>query len=219
MPDSKEPNKDEWTPSDIGHLALDVVGFIPLVGEAADLTNAAWYAAEGNYLDAGLSLISMIPIVGDVIGKGGKAAKKLSPKALNKILDSVKQLDIPKYLKNFKSSPKIAPHIEEISNALTKWQDKLALNYELLKANLKLTTNGVAKCPDLNTSNGVRLVADLDKTTTVLGTYIKDTKYREPIEKLEKEAEILGKAKADKHEARLSTVRKFKLEDVKGWKK
>ncbi|MEU4743506.1 DNRLRE domain-containing protein, partial [Actinosynnema sp. NPDC023658] len=32
--------------SDIGHLALDVVGLVPVVGEVADLANAAWYAAE-----------------------------------------------------------------------------------------------------------------------------------------------------------------------------
>jgi hypothetical protein len=29
--------------SDIGHAILDVVGMVPLVGEAADGINAAWY--------------------------------------------------------------------------------------------------------------------------------------------------------------------------------
>ena len=68
-----------------GHLALDAVGLIPGVGEIADATNAAWYAAEAaresdpaekksKYLMAALSLISVIPLLGDAVGKGGKLA-------------------------------------------------------------------------------------------------------------------------------------------------
>ena len=69
----------------VGHLALDLVGLIPGVGEIADATNAAWYAGEAaresdpeekksKYLMAALSLVSVIPIVGDAVGKGGKLA-------------------------------------------------------------------------------------------------------------------------------------------------
>ncbi|MER7107911.1 golvesin C-terminal-like domain-containing protein [Streptomyces sp. NPDC000229] len=50
--------------SDIGHAALDVVGLIPVVGEVADVANGIWYAAEGNYVDAALSMSSAIPFVG-----------------------------------------------------------------------------------------------------------------------------------------------------------
>ncbi|WP_418959587.1 DNRLRE domain-containing protein [Streptomyces tritici] len=50
--------------SDIGHAALDVVGLIPVVGEVADVANGIWYAAEGNYVDAALSLSSAIPLAG-----------------------------------------------------------------------------------------------------------------------------------------------------------
>ena len=68
-----------------GHLALDVVGLIPGVGEIADATNAVWYAGEAaresdpeekksKYLMAALSLVSVIPVVGDAVGKGGKLA-------------------------------------------------------------------------------------------------------------------------------------------------
>ncbi|PAZ13713.1 sugar-binding protein [Streptomyces sp. SA15] len=57
--------------SDIGHAALDVVGLIPVVGEAADLANCGWYAAEGEYLDAALSCASAIPFA----GYGATAAK------------------------------------------------------------------------------------------------------------------------------------------------
>jgi len=51
--------------SGIGHTVLDVAGFIPVVGTAADLINAGWYAVEGDYLNAGLSAIGAIPGIGD----------------------------------------------------------------------------------------------------------------------------------------------------------
>ena len=57
--------------SSLGHAALDVVGLVPVVGEVADLANAAWYLAEGNYADAALSAAGAIPFV----GWGAAAAK------------------------------------------------------------------------------------------------------------------------------------------------
>lgn len=53
-----------WTFTDIAHLTLDIVGMFPVVGNAADGINAAWYAAEGDYLNAALSSIGMIPVIG-----------------------------------------------------------------------------------------------------------------------------------------------------------
>jgi RHS repeat-associated protein len=50
--------------SDLGHAALDVVGLVPVVGEVADVANGVWYAAEGNYVDAALSMASAIPLAG-----------------------------------------------------------------------------------------------------------------------------------------------------------
>lgn len=61
--------------SDIGHLALDVVGLVPVVGEAADLANAAWYAAEGDYVNAALSAASAVPFAG-YAATGAKLAIK-----------------------------------------------------------------------------------------------------------------------------------------------
>lgn len=50
--------------SEIGHLVLDGLGLIPVVGEPADAVNAVWYAAEGNVIDAGLSGAALIPFLG-----------------------------------------------------------------------------------------------------------------------------------------------------------
>ena len=61
-----------------GHVGLDLVGLLPGFGEAADLANAAWHASKGEYLMAGLSMLSMIPVLGDIIGKGGKVSGYLA---------------------------------------------------------------------------------------------------------------------------------------------
>lgn len=65
-----------------GHLALDIGGVVADAatgaGAAFDLTNAIWYAKEGEYLNAAFSLISMIPAIGDAVGKGGKLAVYLA---------------------------------------------------------------------------------------------------------------------------------------------
>lgn len=50
--------------SDAGHGALDVLGLVPGFGEVADGVNAAWYAAEGDWVNAGLSAAAMVPFVG-----------------------------------------------------------------------------------------------------------------------------------------------------------
>jgi hypothetical protein len=62
--------------SDIGHTALDVAGMVPVVGEVADLANAGWYAAEGDYTNAALSAAGAIPFAGNAAtaAKWGKKA-------------------------------------------------------------------------------------------------------------------------------------------------
>ena len=59
----------------IGHGALDLLGFIPGIGAAADVANGLWYAAEGNYVDAAMSFVSAIPGVGDAAGAAKVGAK------------------------------------------------------------------------------------------------------------------------------------------------
>ena len=55
-------NRSQW--KTVGHTALDVAGFVPVVGTVANLANAAWYAAEGDYVNAGISAAGAIPIAG-----------------------------------------------------------------------------------------------------------------------------------------------------------
>lgn len=73
-PPAEQPD-DGWSWSDIGHTALDVLGLVPVVGEAFDGVNAAWYASEGDWLNAGLSAAAMIPLAGWMT-TGGKLGYK-----------------------------------------------------------------------------------------------------------------------------------------------
>ena len=63
--------------SSVVHITLDVVGLIPVVGEAADLANAAIYAAEGDYQNAAISAAAAIPFAGWA-ASGVKAGKHAS---------------------------------------------------------------------------------------------------------------------------------------------
>jgi RHS repeat-associated protein len=75
------------------HLALDAFGLVPVVGEVADLTNAVWYAAEGNWGDAGLSAVSVIPVVGDLLGKGGRVCVEFCDEGIQALTDATSHSD------------------------------------------------------------------------------------------------------------------------------
>lgn len=90
--------------SDIGHTVLDVAGLIPVVGSAADLINAGWYAAEGDYANAGLSALGAVPGFGDaattakLVGTaavglaGAAAAARRLPNQADALIDGGRQV-------------------------------------------------------------------------------------------------------------------------------
>jgi hypothetical protein len=72
------------TTLEIVHGALDIVGLIPALGAIPDGLNAVIYAAEGDWVNAGISVAAAVPFLGDGVLAakwGGKAAIKLSEKA------------------------------------------------------------------------------------------------------------------------------------------
>ncbi len=83
------------------NFALDVAGLFPGVGEGADVINAVDLAKQGDYLSSAFSLISMIPVAGDVIGKGGKLAMLGSKAAQKTVAVGVAKV-MPKAIKFFK---------------------------------------------------------------------------------------------------------------------
>ena len=77
---------DRWG-SDVTHGILDVGGFFPVLGAIPDLINAGVYAAEGNYVQAGISTVAAIPFGGDAVAAGNIAVKasKRAAKELEEI--------------------------------------------------------------------------------------------------------------------------------------
>ena len=73
---------------DVVHGALDIAGFIPVLGAIPDGINAVIYAAEGDWTNAGISVVAMVPVFGDgakVVVKGGKEVIEASGKTVIKM--------------------------------------------------------------------------------------------------------------------------------------
>jgi len=81
-----EKPKSETEVIDKIHMALDIAGFIPVVGDAVDLVHAVWYFYEGNIFEGILSSLAVIPVVGSFIAASGKAVVR-AMKGLNKVDD------------------------------------------------------------------------------------------------------------------------------------
>jgi len=106
-----------------GHIALDVGGVVADAGFGAgaafDLTNAIWYATEGEYLNAALSLISMIPVVGDAVGKGGRLAIYLAKAAKTvKPLGATGRVAAKGIIKGRRAVVTVSPKITKIQQAI-----------------------------------------------------------------------------------------------------
>jgi len=84
---TNEPKEKSWA-NVIGHGALDVLGLVPVVGEAFDGVNAAWYAAEGDHTNAALSAAAMIPFAG-----WGATGTKLAMKGYKGLSKTAKVVD------------------------------------------------------------------------------------------------------------------------------
>ena len=76
------------------HTTLDVVGLMPGLGEIADGLNALIYAAEGDFKNAGISSMALLPILGSA-ATGTRLANKAvdAAKAIDKGSDAAKAVD------------------------------------------------------------------------------------------------------------------------------
>jgi hypothetical protein len=98
----------------MAHEALDLLGFVPVVGEAADGLNALLYELEGDHLNAAFSAISLAPVAGDAAAKGFKYTLRYA--------DEVANLSSKSAGRNFKSL-----------DAATKWVNN-AMEYGIKSA-------------------------------------------------------------------------------------
>ena len=95
-----------------GHLILDILGFIPVIGFFADVINSAWYLAEGNYFCAAMSFIAAIPMFGDAVGLTAEGTKYAC--VFNKIVFGTRALA------NLATFGRSLSQISEISADLTQ---------------------------------------------------------------------------------------------------
>ncbi|MDR1963037.1 MAG: hypothetical protein LBQ50_04605, partial [Planctomycetaceae bacterium] len=51
---------------------LDVLGFAPVIGGFADIANGVIHVARGNYVEAGFSVIAVVPVYGDAVAGARK---------------------------------------------------------------------------------------------------------------------------------------------------
>lgn len=157
----------------LGHLALDIAGLIPGLGEPADLTNALWYAFDGAYLHAGLSLFAMIPAVGDTIAKPIKAFIDSGQKLNNAMIQALKSA-YPLFLQlmtKLLTHQAVGPLVAKITAAVEKFiinQEKSAVVSETAKTasletaedmNMRAHPGGGASTVELPSTEG--LVEDL----------------------------------------------------------
>jgi hypothetical protein len=104
---------------DIVHGALDLAGFIPVLGAIPDGINAGIYALEGDWASAGLSAIAMVPAWGDGVKLGaiaGKSAIRVTEKAAIRLGEE----GIAKGLKEVKAASKVEKATVEAGAGGTK---------------------------------------------------------------------------------------------------
>ena len=154
---SRRRLREEKGGTSVLNVMLDIAGLIPGVGEYFDAINALLYAKKGEWLLAALSLISAIPTIGDIVGKGGKLAvwaTKTFPKAAGttvkygpKIVEAIKLLKIAldenkelieSILKRAEKNEEMKKHIPKIREAIAS----LRGDTSTLPANLRSVLQG-----------------------------------------------------------------------------
>lgn len=104
-------------------IALDLVGLIPGVGEIADIANAVRHAKRGEYLFAALSILSVIPAIGDLLGKGGKLTVMLAKK----------------FPKGSKNAAKLARKVRAVKVALGENRESIDKVFDKAEENEKVS--------------------------------------------------------------------------------
>lgn len=130
---ASEPKRSFWSKALDGiQTGLDIVGLVPGVGEIADGANALISLVRGDPAGAALSAMSMVPMVGDALGKGGKVVKtslgygdevvEAGVKGYKKSSSSIRSVDLI-----FENSTKSAQRLKNQMND-RGWTEELVKN-------------------------------------------------------------------------------------------
>ena len=184
-----------------GHLVLDILSlatfvappFTTVIGAAATATNATWYAIDGDYVAAGLSLAAVVPALG--IGKiakwvkvGAKAEKAAAEagdvaKAANEIRAAVRAT----LLSRAKAG---ATAVEKAPRLFLK--EKEAEGYLAAKIPGSVTGKSFI-CPIKAITCGVRRIVDIyvPKSKTAIEVKIGVRNQAQGAEEIQKDLELL----------------------------
>ena len=157
-------NKNIYNEAAIDNIqtGLDAVGLIPGIGEFADGLNGIISLGRGDFTGAGLSFISMVPGIGDAIGKGGKVARAAMK---NPVVKSVVK-------KGAKSAPKLAAKSQKAAKQIKVAAEKMG----------KVKNVVAKKAGDVKAMHKAVLDGDLKSLEKMFGKQIPD-EYRKAVEK------------------------------------
>jgi len=143
-------------------LGLDGIGLIPGIGEFADGLNGIISLGRGDLTGAGLSFISMVPGIGDAIGKGGKVGRAaMKSPAIKSVVK-----------KGVKSAPKLAKKSKKAAEQLVSAGEKMS----------KVKNVVAKKAGDVKSMHKAVLDGDLKSLEKMYGKEIPD-EYRKAAEK------------------------------------
>ena len=160
---TKMEKAGDWLMTKEGrHVALDGIGIFL---EPADLVNAVLYLVEGELGDAALSGVSMLPMLGDLFGKGGKGTKYL-----------LKAADLTKLNRN----KKVVKVLENIDIFIKARKADMGELQEWIRKSLDNLAHGGDEVIELVTPDGikVRISGDLRANVNLMdetGDMLQDT--------------------------------------------
>jgi len=106
---------------------LDIIGFVPVIGDIIDCINAIIYFIRERYVEAVLSLIAIIPVVGSVIKFGAKGAMKAGAASIKAGGKAITNLGLKGIRKIFKKGP---GGVKEADNLVGVLLDKKIIDPE-----------------------------------------------------------------------------------------
>ncbi len=104
-------------------LALDVAGFIPVIGTFADIANAGISLARGDYMGAAMNIVGAVPVVGDAAKTAYKASKaaKVGDAAITTAKAADKVVDASKAVKGMKAAyTKVSKTLDTVTGLANK---------------------------------------------------------------------------------------------------
>jgi len=176
---------------EFGHGVLDLLGFIPIIGDVADIANAFWYFSDHQYAEGFASIISALPGIGSFLGNGLKLTFKCSKYAIKtagyietgcKILANIYTLGESSYYA-VESGKKIYNTIQ--SGGTVDWRDGLGLAISIVTAVIsgKGLASGIKEMNYVRTTEPV--VCCFTAGTAILTSDVNGDAAEKPIEDIQ----------------------------------